>query len=273
MIRMKKLRWGFSFLVLMLASQPVLSQQTIGARSVSMGMVSSALTENDWALFGNPATISSEKLEIGFYGLRYYGFPEITDISTNANLPVKFGIVAIGFSRFGDELFSETNLRAGLAIQKDRFSGGIALHYNHLSFGGDYGSGGAVGINLGVLFQVTDQFYLGSKARNINNPKYAFDVGDEDLASDLNVGFSYHMEDKATLYIDVVKDVRFPVSYRGGLEIEIVESFIGRVGISTEPVTYSFGFGYQHTRFDINLAVQQHEVLGMSPGLDMKVKL
>ncbi|MBO6792776.1 MAG: hypothetical protein JJ895_02605 [Balneolaceae bacterium] len=270
---MKKLRWGFSFLVLMLASQPVLSQQTIGARSVSMGMVSSALTENDWALFGNPATISSEKLEIGFYGLRYYGFPEITDISSTATIPLNLGAAAFGFSRFGDELFAETNIRAGFNFQKERFNAGITLHYNHLSFGGDYGSGGAIGINLGVLFQVTDQFYLGSKARNINNPKYTFDVGDEDLASDLSVGFGYHMEEKATLFVDVVKDVRFPVSYRGGLEIEIVESFIGRVGISTEPVTYSFGFGYQHSRFDINLAVQQHEVLGMSPGLDMIVKL
>lgn len=273
MIRMKMLRWGFSFWVLMMAAQPVFSQQSIGARSISMGMVSGALTNNEWALFGNPATLSANNLQVGFYGLRYYGFPEITDISTNATIPIKFGAAAVGFSRFGDDLFSETNIRAGFNYQNQRVNIGIAVHYNHLAFGGEYGSGGAIGINAGVFFQVTDDFYLGSKVRNLNKPSYDFDVDEEDLANGLSVGFSYRMEERAQLYLDVVKDVRFPVSYRGGVEIEIVESIFGRVGVTTEPVTYSFGFGYQHNKFDINLAVQQHEILGMSPGLDIIMKL
>lgn len=273
MIRMKKMRWGFSFWVLMMLVQPVVAQQIIGARSISMGMVSSALTDNEWAIFANPASLQAERLNIGFYGLRYYGFPEITDISTNASTPIKFGAVTAGFSRFGNDLFSETNMRVGANYIQSRFRIGMALHYNHLAFGGDYGSGGAVGINFGVLFEISESFTLGSKVSNINNPTYNFDVGEEDLASDLSIGFGYKLEERAQLYVDIVKDVRFPVSYRGGVEVEIVESFVGRVGFSTEPVTYSFGFGYVHSKFDINLAAQQHEILGMSPGLDIIVKL
>ena len=81
------------------------------------------------------------------------------------------------------------------------------------------------------------------------------------------------MEDNATFYFDILKDVRFPVSYRGGLEAEIIKDVIGRVGATYEPVTYTFGLGYSIKTWQVNLTVQQHEVLGTSPGADIILKL
>ena len=73
--------------------------------------------------------------------------------------------------------------------------------------------------------------------------------------------------------MDVVKDVRFPVSYRGGIEVNIIQELKGRVGITTEPITYSFGLGYAKDFWEINFAIQHHQLLGLSPGLDLIFKL
>jgi len=42
--------------------------------------------------------------------------------------------------------------------------------------------------------------------------------------------------------------------------------------VTTEPLSYSGGFGYGHTMWAINFAVQKHELLGFSPGIDLALK-
>ncbi|RNC86081.1 MAG: hypothetical protein ED557_04730 [Balneola sp.] len=251
----------------------VSAQTTMGAREISLGQATSALKESNWAIFGNPALLSSSSSTVGFYGLRNYGFAEITDMAAFGSLPTSVGIGALGFHRYGDNLFSETRIKLGYKNEWELLHFGVTLNYNHISFGGVYGSGGAISMDVGLASQITEQLWIGAKATNLNRSSYEFSTDEEDLATDLSIGFSYNLEEQALLVVDVVKDVRFPVSYRGGLEVTIVEGFLGRAGITTEPLTYSFGFGYGKDFWEINVAVQQHYALGLSPGFDILINL
>jgi hypothetical protein len=56
------------------------------------------------------------------------------------------------------------------------------------------------------------------------------------------------------------------------VQFEIIQSLFIRAGITTKPETYSFGFGYQSSKWDVNFALQQHNPLGLSPALDLAVK-
>lgn len=273
MIRIRSIRYKISFLLIFMGiSFGAYGQFSIGARGVSLGQATTALTENEWSLYSNPAFLNSETTSVGFYGLRNYGFAEITDMAAFGSLPTSFGTGAVGVHRYGDNLYNETNMRLGYKNEWQQLHIGLILNYNHLSFGGPYGSGGAFGIDVGLGVQITNQFWIGAKATNINQPTYSFSSGDEDLARDLSIGFSYALEETALFVMDIVKDVRFPVSYRGGLEVNIINELTGRIGITTESLTYSFGLGYEKDFLAVNLAVQQHHLLGLSPGLDLIFK-
>ena len=273
MIQRFNILWLFSFIWFLLSIEEVQSQAIIGAKSAAIGNATTALYEDQWGLFSNPASISSEKISVGFFGLRYFGFPEITDVSSVINFPLLNGSSSIGFYSFGDDLYSETNINVGYKYSWKGVNAGLSIQYRHLSLGGDYGSGGALSLSIGILSKINKSIFIGAKIRNVNRGVYNFEFNDEELPQDISIGLSYKLEDKSTFYFDVLKDLRFPVSYRGGVEVEIIDDIVGRLGATFEPTTYTFGLGYRLKKWQINIAVQQHEVLGTSPGFDILVNL
>lgn len=250
------------------------AQVAIGARGVALGNATTAVNDYEWALFSNPASLSSEKKKVGFYGLRYYGLAELTDISSFLSFPTKVGVAAIGLHRYGGDDYSETRIRVAYKNAWKLFHVGVLLNYNHITFGGEnYGSGGALTMDIGVAAKLSSNLWLGAKAANANRGSYNFEAYDEALYQDLSMGLSYQLAEKALFSLDMVKDVRFPVSWRAGVEMDVVNSLVGRIGVTTEPVTYSYGIGYELDMWSINLAIQQHKELGTSPGLDIILKL
>ncbi|MDZ7717107.1 MAG: hypothetical protein U5J95_12940 [Balneolaceae bacterium] len=250
------------------------SQATLGAREISLGQATSALPNSTWAVFANPAMSSEDRKSVSFFGIRYYGFSELTDMAVAATYPTEFGVIGAGVYRYGDDLFNENQLRVSYKNSFQGFHYGAALNYNHVVQGDGHGSFGALGINVGLAAQIIDNLWIGAKATNINQPKYGeFNNIAEEPVRDLSIGFAYQVSDLFLFTSDVYKDVRFPVSYRGGAEIKIIENLRGRAGVTTEPLTFSAGFGYNTDLWGINIVAQQHEnpVLGISPGLDLNI--
>ncbi len=250
-------------------STAVFAQYSMGAKGLGLGQATTSIHGYEWALFGNPALVSNAETAVGFYGLRNYGFAEITDMAAVGSMPTALGVFSGGFHRYGDHLFNETRIRVGYKNEWKMLHLGIVANYNTISFGKNYGSGSAIGIDAGIAAKITDSFWMGAKSTNLNRPKYKGIR--EDLPRELSLGFSYHLNDLAMLTADAVKDVNFPLAYRGGVEVKVIDALKGRVGITTEPLSYSLGFGYRHTRWDVNFAVQKHQLLGFSPGLDFMI--
>lgn len=246
--------------------------QVIGARELSMGQAVTALQKTSWAVFGNPAMMPKGKASVSFFGVRYYGFAEITDMAVSLQYPTTYGVWAGGVHRYGFDLFSESRLRLGYKNSFKGFHFGAVFNYSHVAQGGGNGSAGAIGVDLGIAAAITPELWIGAKAVNINRPTYG-SLNDEELPRNLSIGFSYRLSDIALLSSDVIKDVRFPISYRAGIEVRVIGGLVGRAGITTSPNTFSAGFGYNGTFWSANVGVQRHEnvVLGYSPAIDFKI--
>lgn len=257
--------------VLTIAADTAKAQNILGARSVSLGKAATALPNSGWALFGNPAMMNERQRSVSFFGIRYYGFSELTDMAAVGNYPAKWGVLSVGAHRYGFDLFNENRIRLGYKNEFQSFHYGVVLNYNHIAQGGGYGSAGAIGLDVGIAASLFDGGWIAARATNVNQPAYG--NIDEPLPRELAIGFSYQLSDIALLTSDVVKDVRFPISYRGGIEVNIFKGFVGRAGITTEPVTFSGGFGYSSSIWKINVVAQNHIELGISPGLDLSIKL
>lgn len=241
----------------------------MGSRILALGQSGVAIPDQQWAVFNNPAMLSSEDPSVSFYGVRYYGFSELTDMTAAINYPTKWGVVAAGAHQYGFDLFRESRFRLGYKYEWKDFHAGLVMNYTHVAIGGDYGSAGALGVDLGIAAMLLPKLWMGMRATNINNPKLG--AAEEELDREFAIGLSYKLSDIALFTSDLVKDVRYPLSYRGGVEITMIDNLVGRVGVSTKPTTFSAGFGYHTDRWGINIAAQRDEILGLSPGLDFNV--
>lgn len=261
-----------SFAAYMVFLMPVTTnaQNNMGAKSVAMGQTGVALPASSWSTFSNVALMPTDENRVSFYGFRYIGISEITDMAATVNYQANWGTLGVGVHRYGFNLFNENRFLAGYKNNLGNFHYGASVSYTHVFQGGNYGSAGAVGIDLGLAAEVIEGLWFGARATNINQPSYG--DTDEDLPRELAAGLSYQLSEEALVTTELVKDVMFPVSFRSGLQFEVITSLFARVGVTTNPETYSFGFGYQTDSWDVNFALQQHNPLGLSPALDFGIR-
>lgn len=249
-------------------------QPVLGAGPVSLGQAVTALPQNVWSVFENPALISEQQPTVSFFGARYYGLPELSDVAAVITYPTKFGVIGGGAHRYGNDIFSESRIRLSYKNAYQNFHYGVALNYNHVVQGGDYGSFGALAVDVGIAALIVDNLWIGAKATNINQGRYG-EINNivEEVPRNLSIGLSYRLSGVALFTTDVIKDVSFPISYRAGVEINVVQNLKARAGITTAPQTFSGGFGYNTRRWGVNLVVQRHQeaALGYSPGLDFNI--
>lgn len=250
----------------------VRAQAVIGARELAVGQATTALQNTDWSMFGNPAMMNENDNTASFFGVRYYGLSEITDMAVSVTYPTELGVFGAAAHRYGFDLFNENRLRVGYKNAFKGFHYGAIINYSHVSQGGGYGSAGALGVDLGIAAAILPELWVGAKATNINQPEYG-SRNNEKLPRELSIGLSYRLSDVALFTTDVVKDIQFPISYRGGVEVTIIENLVGRAGVTTNPQTFSAGFGYTGSFWSANVAVQRHEnsVLGYSPAIDFNI--
>jgi len=247
------------------------AQHSIGARSVASGQTGVSVPVESWSIFSNAALLSTDEKRISFYGFRYTGIAEISDAAFSASIPIFGGAAGAAVHRYGFHLFNETRIRAGYKKSWHTFHAGFALNYTYIQQGGGYGSAGAAGADIGVAAEIIPGLWFGSRATNVNQP--SFQNSDEELPRELAAGLTYFPVQQVMISSEIVKDVRFPASFRAGLNAELIPGFWARTGVTTQPETYSAGFGYQTSSWQINLAIQQHNPLGLSPAIDIGLTL
>lgn len=261
--------WFLALSILFL-SEPLHAQNALGAKSMALGQTGTAIPQSSWSVFSNAALLPDDQKRVSFYGYRYAGISEITDVAASFIFPSNAGTFGTGLHRYGFDLFNENRFLLSYKNNLDRFHYGATVSYTHVFQGEGYGSAGAVGVDLGLAALITDELWFGARATNINRPAYG--STDEELPRELAAGLSYRLSSIAFFTAEVVKDVKFPLSVRGGIEFEVFRSLFARAGITTEPSTYSGGFGYQAETWEINLALQQHDPLGLSPAIDFGLR-
>lgn len=261
-------------LIIGLSSGCIANAQTvIGARELALGQAATALENSSPSVFSNPAMVPERGINASFFGVRYFGFTEITDIAATVTFPTRAGIFGTGVHRYGYDLFNESRVRIGYKNMFRRFRFGVILNYSHIAQGGGYGNAGALGLDLGLAAPILPGLWIGSKATNINQPEYG-SLNNEELPRVMSIGLSYNLSKVVLFSSDLVKDIRFPLSYRSGIEITVIEGLFARAGITTSPQTISLGFGYNTSFGGANIAVQRHEnvILGYSPAIDFNIR-
>jgi hypothetical protein len=221
-----------------------------------------AVPGSPWTAFVNPGAVPSvhhRTLALAHIP-RPFGLADLAQSALTYIEPLSFGIAAITLQRYGFELYRE--ITAGVVIGaelEDRWNVGIGVQYFSLTIPG-YGSAGTVGIDAGMVLEVSDGFRAGVAALNLNAP--AIGRNRERLPQVLSLGLSYQPMGGLLLAIDLVKEIRFPPDILLGVEFAPVKTLRILVGSGTDPASFRAGMTFAYGLAEVGYIFSNHPDLG-----------
>ncbi|MCB0846620.1 MAG: hypothetical protein KDE26_25400 [Bacteroidetes bacterium] len=248
---------------------------TAGARAISMGNAHTAIKQNFWNLFYNPAGIAGiQQPFLGVYAERRFGLSELNYGHAGIVFPfAEEQAIGATIGSFGFEAYRENQASLSYAIRlMERISLGTRFHYGNLTIK-DHGNTSILWASIGLQTQVNAEITLGFHVWNINRSSLNYQNGLEDIPTVFTTGIAYQPNDHLILVADIQKDIDHPVSFKAGLEYVIVSGLFARIGFGTEPLSLSGGLGLQHKNLQIDAAFSFHELLGYTPHVSLQYQI
>ena len=251
---------------------PIVTSAQSGKLS-AMGNAGTAFTF-DTGFSQNSATQDSyQKRSVSLQAQKKYGLSELQGaglVYSQRTKKLNIGVLAesFGYASFRRNLLG-LNLAKSLKLGSSRkFNIGLGAKLYQVQAEG-YESKTAIGISAGWSTPLTDKTNIAFNAQNFSRPKFQ---DDEELERSIALGLQYKPTQVPAIFlIDLVKDVRFPLSLRTGLEVKPVNALSLRAGATTAPATYSVGAGFMAGKIMADFAAQHHETLGWSPNLSISI--
>jgi len=243
---------------------------SIGGRSASMGL-SSAAVSDFWSVNNNQAGMAFyDKTAVGFYYENRFLIKEMASQTGAFTFKTKYGMFGTTVSYSGDANYNTT--KAGLAYAMklgNRFAAGIQLDYIGTAMGDEYGKRSNFTFDAGVLIKLTEELTFGVHTFNPVHVKIA-EYNNERIPVTLNAGFGYTFSDKLLLTAEAFKNSEFPMEFRTGAEYKLNKLAYARIGVSTNPARYTFGFGFEMKKLAFDLSSTYHTELGYSPQVSLQ---
>lgn len=247
----------------------------IGARAAALG--NAAVTLNDvWSVHHNQAGLGFiNNFSAGAYYEGRFLLPELALGGAVIAAPLKNnkGTFGLSFRNFGYQLYSESKL--GIAYGRafgDQLSIGMQLNYHQVRIADSYGNRSVVTAEVGVQYKLSSNLMLGAHVFNPNRSKLT-DLDEDRLPAVIRLGLRYDFNKNLFISAETEKDTYNPAIFRVGIEYRIAEVLYLRAGISTNPISNSFGFGLLLKKLRVDFAGNFHPVLGFTPQSSLTYQL
>lgn len=225
-----------------------------------MGYASAALFDS-WGVFNNIAgTAMTQNVSGSFtYDLR----PALQGANRTAatlTVPSKLGVISAGMFRFGDDLYNEQLVTAGIANKFGLAAlGAQATCIQYRTEG--FGNRTAWSFNLGGIAQLAHQLSVGAYIVNVLQPNIS---ESEKLPTKLIAGVGFAPIDKIFIASEIEKDLDYDAIWKTGIEYKFHSKFCARTGYNINPNQLFFGLGFQTRKFTLDYAIQHNNLLSLS---------
>ncbi|MBL7870491.1 MAG: hypothetical protein JNM78_02680 [Cyclobacteriaceae bacterium] len=235
----------------------------MGARAAGMAFASSGLTD-EWGIFNNVGSIGSqEKITAAVaYELRTQ-LKNANRMAFAFNAPMRWGVGSIGVFRFGDDLYSEQIISAGLGNKFGITSLGIKVNYIQYYAEG-FGTHSTVSLDFGGITRLTDQLSIGAYITNLNQAKINNDYNSERMPTRLTAGLTFKPQENILITSELDKDLDYDLIWRTGFEYSFKQKFFVRSGVNIKPQSGFFGLGTKRKNLQADYAFQFNTLTGAS---------
>jgi hypothetical protein len=244
----------------------------VGTRASALA--NAYVAESDlWSVSHNQAGLGFyPHFAIGFHHENKFVVPEYSLHAMALTVPGLSGTLGFSYSYFGYTKFNESKF--GLAYGKafgNKFAFGVQLNYHHTYLEGDFGNRNALSVEGGLQYKPTDKIVLAAHVFNPTRATISESVLDT-IPTIMKVGTSIRPFEKIFVSLEVEKYLEEDVNIKTGLEYLLFESLYLRGGLSTKPLTTTFGLGYKIKKLSADIAFTNHEILGFTPHFSLQVE-
>jgi hypothetical protein len=240
-----------------------------GAKAIGLANALVAVADNPWALYYNPAGLSSlRSFELSvFYLPQQFGLTELQTVSLATGLPTSFGTVAAAAEQFGFELYRETQISLGMGKAIDwGISGGFSVHLTRISID-HYGAAQAVTLDIGLVAQLQQPVQLGFGFRNLLGA--VLGTSTDRLPQVFSLGVGYMPVKDVTAIVEGEKDIRYPLVVKAAVEQRFLDLLALRAGVSNNPDKFSMGIGIRYSPLEFSYAGYSHAQLGWTHQIEI----
>lgn len=238
-----------------------------GARSSGLSNSTIALTD-PWSVFNNQAGLGWQRnYWAGVYHENRYFLNELSYSSIGGCIPVKPGTLGVGITHFGYSQFSQSRfgLSYGMMLSKT-ISAGIGINYHMIRLANGYGSSECVTGEGGIIYQPLDEIAIGA---HVFNPSRSSFGDKQNLQTTFGIGIAYRPVESITILVQGDDNTLTSPVVRTGLEYSPVKRLCFRAGVSSAPMSLSFGLGWITKSISFDLAFSYHRVLGYTPYISL----
>ena len=236
-----------------------------GGRALAMGGTSVTMRDF-WSICNNQAGAAwIKQTSAGLSFENRFLLGELMYEQLGFALPMKPGTFSLMANRFGNSHYSE--MKAGLSYARKlgkHFSVGVQLDYLHIHVAEDYGNKTLASCEIGLLYNGDKHLSIGVQLLNPVPVKIILHPP-EQLPSLICIGLAYQFSDEFLVSVETEKDLQNPLAFRTGAEYRFAAPACARIGISTCPVTFTFGVGLEFGKLKFDMASGYHQALGFSP--------
>lgn len=266
------------FILLPIALCADFTNHNTGSRNLALGNAGSAITNNVYNIFVNPASGSfnkKHKLAISYQNL--WGLSELANHSMAYCLPQSFGNFGFAYSYLGleDEYLEQVfyfNYNQALPFYKKLGVGANIklLNAEAKNYTGSK-STSSFDIDLGINYKATNYLNFAFSAKNLKKAEFKFlDVSEKiktvytfgallNWRKDVNFAIDYNLneDEKNTLHF--------------GVEMWFFDTFAPRIGVDDD--RFTAGFGIKSNYWDLNAAMLSHKQLGSTYRLSLGINI
>jgi hypothetical protein len=237
---------------------PAFSPLPAGARINGIGQTSGFMKPSPFSPLIIPAALGRLNRSVaGMHHTRLFGLKELSQFTCALNILSPVGGFALGGQRFGSQKYGESCIHAGWGnAVTSVLSAGIMAHLGQLVINDI--TKNVWWLDLGLIYSLSANFLIGFSASNINHQRIALH---EPLPQQTLVSLSCSPTDQLICTLEWIKEVRFPMEIRGGIEYCFPVIAI-RAGFTDSPGRMTFGTGVSLNGCRLDYALVYHSLLG-----------
>ena len=269
-MRKRDLKTGLLICLLLqiqcLSSSAIERISAIGARESAMALAVVALPGH-FSIFQNQAFLAEEKFSSLNLSFRQpWLIKGYHESALSLICPIPSAVLALGVLQSAVATYKETSVSISMAKKLTRrLSGGICVNYFFLNLPETSQSTGSFQVDCGIGYQHSRRLSLGIHLRNCaQTPAETFQYNLL-LPLLIRCGASCRLSEQLLLTGETTFEKKDGVAFRFGTEYKLIENFLLRGGLTTNPFQHSFGFGYRWRFCQLDFALVHHEILGYSP--------
>ena len=234
--------------------------QVYGARNQSLGNIR-IFDNSSWSHFNNPGGLARNnefQLATGFDNR--FGISELNTGSLAASIPVEFGVIGLGVSRFGGKLFNQQILGVSFANKLGIVSIGGRFDWFQTHIEG-FGTGNSLIFSLGGIIDLAPTFSMGATISNLNRARIGSN-GAQRIPTGITFGLNYTPIEQVGFFAEVEKDILINPVFKLGIEYQLGKWVTLRTGANSNPSRLFYGLGINYGKLGIDLGFGQVNPLG-----------